>query len=109
MPQPNRRRLVSGAITARIAVDERASNECLRHHGYASEIQKPSNPATSPDLFTQREHRSVHIRYFSLACREPGLQHAGLLCSRGTRSLLHQVPLVPMTFATQFFCGCFAL
>src|SRR5436305_8466456 len=40
-------RRVSWAITARMAVEERASKECLRHQGYASAIQNASNPACS--------------------------------------------------------------
>ncbi len=43
-------RLVWLAMTARIAVEERASNECLRHQGYASAIQKVSKPASSQAL-----------------------------------------------------------
>src|ERR1700726_4877115 len=34
-------------MTASTAVDDRASNECFRHQGYASAIQKASNPASS--------------------------------------------------------------
>src|SRR6476469_4356927 len=37
-------------MTARMAVDDRASKECFRHHGYASAIQKASNPACSHAL-----------------------------------------------------------
>src|SRR5919108_1821177 len=40
-------RRVSCAITARIAVEERASKECFRHQGYATAIQKASKPACS--------------------------------------------------------------
>src|ERR1700724_816599 len=40
-------RLVWAAMTARIAVDDRASKECLRHQGYASAIQKVSKPTSS--------------------------------------------------------------
>src|ERR1700689_5334613 len=42
--------LVWLAMTARIAVEERASKECLRHHGYASAIQKALKPASSHAL-----------------------------------------------------------
>src|SRR5438094_2623855 len=38
---------VSRAMMAVVAVEERASIECLRHHGYASASQKTSNPAAS--------------------------------------------------------------
>src|SRR5438093_12185806 len=69
MPQPNRRRLVSCAITARIAVDERASNECLRHHGYASAIQKASNPASSQAFAMATVSRTGSM----LSCRTPTL------------------------------------
>ena len=34
----------------RTAVDDRASKECLRHHGYASAIQNASKPACSQAL-----------------------------------------------------------
>src|SRR3984885_5403808 len=47
IPQPTGMRLVSRAMMAAIAVDERASYECLRHQGYASASQKVSNPALS--------------------------------------------------------------
>src|SRR6266853_3213083 len=47
MPHPNCMRFVSCAITASTAVEERASNECLRHQGYASAIQQVSKPASS--------------------------------------------------------------
>src|SRR5271167_1179530 len=47
MPQPIAMFLVCEAITAVIAVEERASMPCLRHHGYASANQKMSNPARS--------------------------------------------------------------
>src|SRR5438093_12772554 len=47
IPHPMAILVVSRAITAVIAVDERASIECLRHHGYASASQKESQPAAS--------------------------------------------------------------
>src|SRR5215472_11958975 len=47
MPQPMAILLVSRATMAVVAVEERASIECLRHQGYASASQKTSNPAVS--------------------------------------------------------------
>src|ERR1700719_4556482 len=47
MPQPMVIFLVSRATIAVTAVEDRASMECLRHHGYASASQNVSNPAAS--------------------------------------------------------------
>src|SRR5947209_6720839 len=47
IPQPTASRSVSRAISGDSAVDERASIECLRHHGYASASQIVSNPERS--------------------------------------------------------------
>ena len=47
IPHPMVIRFVSRAAIAVIAVEDRASIECLRHHGYASANQKVSNPAAS--------------------------------------------------------------
>src|SRR5271167_792696 len=47
IPQPTVMFFVCVAITAVMAVEERASMPCLRHHGYASASQKMSNPARS--------------------------------------------------------------
>src|SRR5438874_2756219 len=47
MPQPMAILLVSRAMIAVVAVEERASRECLRHQGYASASQKTSKPAAS--------------------------------------------------------------
>src|SRR6266481_325934 len=47
MPQPSWMRRVCAAMTARIAVEERASTPCLRHQGYASAIQNASKPSSS--------------------------------------------------------------
>src|SRR5208337_4365659 len=47
MPHPMVMFLVWVAMTAVIAVEERASIPCLCHQGYASASQKMSNPARS--------------------------------------------------------------
>src|SRR3954452_485157 len=47
IPQPIASLVVSRAITADSAVDERASIECFRHHGYASASQIVSKPPSS--------------------------------------------------------------
>ena len=47
IPQPTARRSVSRATSGESAVDDRASIECLRHHGYASASQIVSKPASS--------------------------------------------------------------
>src|SRR5216684_1092412 len=62
-------RVVSCAITARIAVEDRASKECLRHHGYASAIQNASNPACSQALAMA----TVSCTGSMLSCRTPTL------------------------------------
>src|SRR5207247_7749074 len=67
IPHPMAILVVSRAITAVIAVDERASIECLRHHGYASASQKESKPAAS--------HARAMVRVSSigsmLSCKTP--------------------------------------
>src|SRR5437016_11330036 len=60
-------RCVSCAITARMAVEERASKECLRHQGYASAIQNASNPACSQALAMA----TVSCTGSMLNCRTP--------------------------------------
>src|SRR5580700_9256595 len=67
MPQPSWIRFVAAAITARTAVDDRASNPCLRHQGYASAIQKASKPACSQAVAMATVSRTGSI----LSCRTP--------------------------------------
>ena len=47
IPQPTASRSVSRATSAESAVDDRASIECFRHHGYASASQIVSKPPSS--------------------------------------------------------------
>src|SRR6476619_8224939 len=47
IPQPTASRSVSRATSGDSAVEERASIECLRHHGYASASQIVSKPPSS--------------------------------------------------------------
>src|ERR1700693_1149550 len=63
------------AITASTAVDERASNECLRHQGYASAIQNVSNPACSQALAMA----TVSGTGSMLSCRTPILNGTGMM------------------------------
>ena len=67
IPQPIGMRRVSRATSAVTAVDDRASNECFRHHGYASASQNESNPASS-HAFAIRTVSSVGSM---LSCNTP--------------------------------------
>src|ERR1700733_9763499 len=62
-------RFVWLAMTASIAVEERASKECLRHQGYASAIQNASNPASSQALAIATVSRTGSM----LSCSTPML------------------------------------
>src|SRR5215472_6194333 len=70
MPQPMAILLVSRATMAVVAVEERASIECLRHQGYASASQKTSNPAASQ----ARAMCTVSWSGSMLNCRTPILK-----------------------------------
>src|SRR5438067_7811680 len=61
---------VSRAMMAVVAVEERASIECLRHHGYASASQKMSNPAASQACAMH----TVPVSGSILNCRTPILK-----------------------------------
>ncbi len=67
MPQPMMIFWVWAAITAVIAVEERASIPCLRHQGYASASQKMSKPARSQACAM----RTVCCNGSMLNCRTP--------------------------------------
>src|SRR5713226_4025461 len=67
IPQPMAIFLVSRAMSAVTAVEERASMECLRHQGYASASQKLSNPACSQAWAM----RSVSATGSMLSCKTP--------------------------------------
>ena len=58
------------AISAVMAVEERASYECLRHQGYASASQKVSKPARSQALAMAMVSRTGSM----LSCRTPILK-----------------------------------
>src|SRR5579859_7654269 len=86
IPQPTASRLVSRATSADSAVDERASIECFRHHGYASASQIVSNPASSMTCACSRISSSGSI----VSCMTPTLKGAGvmrLLAGEGAREL----------------------
>src|SRR5208282_688778 len=70
------------AITAKIAVEERASKECLRHHGYASAIQNVSNPASAQALAMATVSRTGSM----LSCRTPMLNGMVIVQVSGLRS-----------------------
>src|SRR5690242_6823015 len=61
---------VSRAMMAVVAVEERASIECLRHQGYASASQKTSKPAASHACAM----RTVSFSGSMLNCRTPILK-----------------------------------
>src|SRR5258708_1203539 len=69
MPQPSWMRRVCAAMTARIAVQERASKPCLRHQGEASAIQNASKPASSQAFAIAAVSRTGSI----LSCNTPML------------------------------------
>src|SRR5262250_2543997 len=62
-------RRVAAAITARTAVEDRASKECLRHQGYASATQNASKPACSHAVAMATVSRTGSM----LNCRTPML------------------------------------
>src|SRR4051812_22754996 len=104
IPQPIASLVVSRAITADSAVDERASIECFRHHGYASASQIVSNPPSSIARACSRisSRGSIvscitPIRNGTPMANDPTYSHQPEILERRLAALLHVDRLLAAT------------
>src|SRR5436190_5947291 len=87
IPPPTASRSVSRATSAESAVDDRASIECLRLHGYASASQIVSNPASSITRACSRISSSGSMVSCMTPTRKDGAGVTRLLAGEGAGDL----------------------